>query len=137
MMKLKIIALLSATCLLCLYCQDNPYRQGEILYNNFCANCHMENGAGLEGLIPPLAEADWIRENQDQLACVIRHGMQGPIEVNGRTYNEEMPGVPQLSEFEIANVINYINHAWNNDFGYVSYEKVKSTVDNCPAAARE
>lgn len=133
-MKLKYLPLLLAPLLTLVYCDSNPYQQGEILYNNFCANCHMENGEGLKGLIPPLAGADWVKNNQEDLACIIRYGMKGPIEVNGRTYNEAMPGVPELSDFEITNVINFINHAWGNDYGYVKYESVKNALENCSDA---
>jgi mono/diheme cytochrome c family protein len=114
-----------------LQCTDNPYRQGEILYRNFCANCHMEDGSGLQGLIPPLAGADWIHDNPKELACVIRYGMKGEIIVNGKIYNEVMPGVQRLTDFEIANVINYINHAWGNEYGYAKYEDVKTALEEC------
>ncbi len=112
-------------------CQDNPYQQGQILYQNFCANCHMDDGSGLAGNIPPLAQADYVRENQDKLACIIRYGMEGEIVVNGTSYNNPMEGIPQLTEFEIANVINYINHAWGNDYGYVPMQDIRAALEDC------
>jgi len=113
-------------------CDRQPYRQGAILYTNFCANCHMEDGSGLESLIPPLAGADYLREEQKLLPCIIRYGQRGPIVVNGRTYGQqEMPGVPELSDFEITNVINYINQAWGNDYGVVKYETVRQALESC------
>ncbi len=39
-------------------CKETPFQQGKILYEYYCANCHMEDGSGLEGLIPPVAGAD-------------------------------------------------------------------------------
>ncbi len=113
-------------------CDRQPYRQGAILYNNFCANCHMEDGSGLEGLIPPLAGADYLRERQELIPCIIRYGQKGEIVVNGRTYGQqEMPAVPQLTDFEITNVINYLNHAWGNDYGVVKYETVRQALESC------
>lgn len=91
----------------------------------------MEDGSGLEGLIPPLAQADWVQQNQDQLACIIRYGMEAEIVVNGKKYKEKMPGVPQLTDFEVTNVINYINSAWGNNYGYVKYETIKGQLEQC------
>lgn len=105
--------------------------QGEILYNNFCANCHMEDGTGLRGLIPPLANADYFAADPASMACIIRYGMEGEVVVNDTTYNQAMPGVPQLTDFEVANVINYINQAWGNDYGYVKFEEVKRVLEAC------
>lgn len=119
-------------CFISVYsCKDTPYQQGKILYENFCANCHMDDGSGLEGLIPPLAEADYYKENVLLSACLIRNGMEGPIEVNGRTYNQPMPGTDKLTEFEIANILNYINEAWYDDLPYVKLEDVRAMLESC------
>lgn len=108
-----------------------PFRQGEILYQNFCANCHMEDGSGLKGLIPPLAGADYIAADPERMACIIRYGLQDTIVVNDTVYSQPMEGIKALTDFEITNVINYINHAWGNDLGYTSYEIVKARLADC------
>ena len=114
-----------------LSCESNTFQQGEILYNNFCASCHMEDGSGLEGVIPPLAQADFLRDRQEEIACIIRKGQEGEIQVNGVTYNEVMAAIPQLTEFEITNIINYINQAWGNDYGYIQLKTVRMGLENC------
>jgi len=128
-----VIAFLSliSLSLLQVYCGDTPYQQGKILYNNYCANCHMEDGSGLAGLIPPLAQADYLKENQLYTACIIRYGMEGEIQVNGKTYNQAMDGIGELSEFEITNIINYISHAWGNEYGVVKLENVRAELEAC------
>ncbi len=115
-------------------CDDNPYQQGEILYQNFCANCHMDDGQGLRGVIPPLAGADYVEENGALTACIIRYGMEGEVVVNGVTYNQEMAGIDVLSDFEIANIINYVRHAWGNDYGFVKLQDIQSALDSCATA---
>ncbi|MEK7257174.1 MAG: cytochrome c, partial [Bacteroidota bacterium] len=93
--------------------------------------CHMDEGTGLQGIIPPLAGADFLTIRKDELPCIIRKGLKGEITVNGKKYSTEMPGSPALTEFEITNVINYINHAWGNDFGVVKHETVREALKKC------
>jgi mono/diheme cytochrome c family protein len=112
-------------------CDENPYKQGAILYENFCASCHMDDGSGLLGNIPPLAQSDYLVKHQEELACIIRYGQQGEIVVNGKKYNNPMPGIPQLTDFEIANIINYINHAWGNDLGFYQIDEVRANLEQC------
>lgn len=112
-------------------CQSEPFKQGKILYTNFCANCHMDDGSGLEGIYPPLANADYIAEDPLKMVCIIRNGMEGEIVVNGKTYNQPMEGIPQLTEFEISNIINYINQAWGNEYGFVKMGNIRTQLENC------
>lgn len=114
-------------------CQSNPYEQSEGLYKHFCANCHMEDGTGLRGLIPPLKGADYLKADPLRVACIVRKGMEGPVTVNDTIYNQAMPGLGEdkISAFEITNIINYINQAWGNDYGYVSYIDVKKRLERC------
>lgn len=92
----------------------------------------MKDGKGLRGLIPPLANADYLKNNPSQIACIIRNGMTGKIQVNGKEYEQAMQAIPQLSDFEIANVINYINQAWGNDYGFRTIQEVRTSLENCP-----
>ncbi len=112
-------------------CRQNPYKQGAILYTNFCESCHMENGEGLRGVIPPLAGSDYLARDPAYTACLIRYGQRDTIVVNGRIYNEVMEPIPQLTDFEIANIINYISHSWGNDLGYTSVGKVREALESC------
>lgn len=114
-----------------LRCTQSPYIQGEILYSNFCESCHMQDGSGLGAEIPPLAGADYIPANQEKLACLIRHGISEEIAVNGKKYQQLMPGVEALSDVEITNIINYVNQAWSNDFGTITLGEVRVQLEAC------
>lgn len=135
-LRLHYGAFLIGTALLALLadssCGQTQYRQGQALYTQHCANCHMDSGKGLGALIPPLAGSDWLRDGQNQLACLIKNGMEGPIVVNDTTYNQPMPGVEGISEFQIANIVNYINQAWGNDYGIISVASVREQLQACP-----
>lgn len=91
----------------------------------------MEDGSGLKGLIPPLAKADFLKDNQAQISCIIKNGIKGAITVNGRVYDTEMAGIQSLNEVQINNVINYINHAWGNDFGDSNVADVTARLEEC------
>jgi len=91
----------------------------------------MDNGSGLEGLIPPLVAADFVKDQVAATACIIRNGETEPIIVNGQRYAQPMPASPQLSDFEITNIINYIRHAWSNDYGFVTLAEIRSAIEEC------
>ena len=43
---------------------EDSYNRGQMLYDDFCVRCHLPNGAGEAGLIPPLANADFLQDIQ-------------------------------------------------------------------------
>jgi hypothetical protein len=80
----------------------------------------------------PGSGSDWLRDRPEEVPCIIRYGQKGAITVNGQVYDQqEMPGVKELSDFEITNILNYINQAWGNTYGDVSYPMVKSALEDC------
>lgn len=92
---------------------------GPQLYQQNCVFCHGENGQGRVGAFPPLAahlpELAKTPEGRAHLINVLLFGMQGPIRVRGSTYNGVMPAFSQLTDEQIATVLNYVLNAWGND----------------------
>ncbi|MEM9821162.1 MAG: cytochrome c [Bacteroidota bacterium] len=111
-------------------CQPS-YPQGQAIYERYCASCHMKSGEGLRGLIPPLAQADYLKNHREKLPCIIRYGLEGPIQVNGKTYNQPMAAIPDLNETEIHNLLNYLSQAWENDLPYFSPKEIETSLDKC------
>ena len=105
--------------------------EGQRLYELHCANCHMSDGTGLGGLIPPLAKADFLEIGGLQAACWIRNGLAGRIQVNGEIYENEMPANIKLSDTEITNILNYIHNAWGNQRGFISLKEVQGVLEAC------
>ena len=124
------LLLLSATFFLLATCGKTEHLQGRALYTEHCANCHMDDGRGLRQLIPPLAGADYLQERPAAVVAGIRHGMNGPLVVNGTTYNYPMPGNADLTEFQIVNIVNYINQAWGNDYGRITVAQTREWLDD-------
>lgn len=115
-------------------CQRDPYREGARLYKVHCSNCHGENGIGLGGLIPPLAGSDFLKTHRSDLACILSKGLTetDTLTVNGQQYfGQAMPANPALSEFHVANLLNYINSSWDNQNPEFKIEEVRAALSSC------
>ncbi|WP_439481424.1 c-type cytochrome [Cyclobacterium plantarum] len=102
--------------------------QGRQLYLQYCANCHQKDGSGLARLIPPLKRADYMLTDIERTIRLIKYGIKGEIQVNGITYNQPMPGYPQLTAIEIAQISTYIYNVWGNKKGIIETERVNNAL---------
>jgi len=97
--------------------QEKPLKQsildGEDIYQDFCLQCHLDNGKGVENAFPPLAKSDYLQNNIEASIRAIKYGLRGEITVNGNTYNGVMVN-QGLDEEEVADVMNYILNSWGN-----------------------
>ena len=97
--------------------QEKPLKQsildGEEIYKDFCLQCHLDNGKGVENAFPPLAKSDYLQNNIEASIRGVKYGLLGEITVNGKTYNGVMVN-QGLDEEEIADVMNYILNSWGN-----------------------
>ena len=97
--------------------QEKPLKQsildGEDIYQDFCLQCHLDNGKGVENAFPPLAKSDYLQNNIEASIRGIKYGLRGEITVNGNTYNGVMVN-QGLDEEEVADVMNYILNSWDN-----------------------
>ena len=99
-------------------------KRGKIVYNDMCITCHMAKGEGIPRAFPPLANSDYLRNNQAESIKGVKKGMSGEIIVNGVTYNSMMAPLG-LSDDEVADVMNFINNSWGNTINnFVTPEKV-------------
>ena len=96
------------------------FGQGRTIYNMTCAACHQGDGGGLEGVAPPLAGASWVTGPPDRTARILLHGLTGPVEVLGKTYNLEMPAFGFMVDDQIASVLTYIRRSWGHGADPVS-----------------
>ena len=99
--------------------QNKPLKEsitrGDEIYNDFCVQCHLDNGEGVAGIFPPLSNSDYLLNNIRESIYGIKYGMEGPITVNGELYDGIM--VSQgLDDEEIADVMNYILNSWENSY---------------------
>lgn len=61
------------------------------------------------GDAPPLANSHWVTGPENRLIKIVLHGVRGPMEVDGRIYDLEMPGFgPILSDADVASLLSFI-----------------------------
>ena len=107
------------------------YAQGQVLYEKNCSNCHQKNGKGLGLLYPPLASSDYFEKNFNASLCLMKYGTKGEITVNGKKFNKPMPGVPSLTELEIAEIATYIYNSWEHQRGLVDVSEASQVLRDC------
>ncbi len=92
-----------------------------------CQACHQANGQGLPGVFPPLAGSAWVKEAPALPIQILLHGLNGPIEVAGATYNGAMPAFgEQVGDAELAAVLSFVRGEWGNDSAPVPAEAVQA-----------
>lgn len=106
---------------------------GKSLYEHTCSGCHQENGKGVVPIAPPLDGSEWVLGSEERLILVALHGLQGPVTVKGKVYQEPdvqpiMPGLkfnPEFTDEKLAAVLTYVRNAWGNDAEPVQPARVK------------
>lgn len=75
-----------------------------------CSGCHGTQGEGT-GEGPPFVQSEWLAGAPERLARIVMHGLEGPIEVDGQTWNRSMPKVA-IGADDIAAVLTYVRHTF-------------------------
>ncbi|MFH5833402.1 c-type cytochrome [Halalkalibaculum sp. DA3122] len=99
---------------------------GATLYRTSCSSCHQNNGEGVTGAFPPLAGDPVVTyEDPTRHIEIILFGMQGEP-IDGVEYSAAMPPFSeQLSDQEVAAIINHERTSWGNDAPTVTAEQVQ------------
>ncbi len=106
----------------------DPMVLGKRVFTVNCVACHQATGQGVPNAFPPLAGSEWVLGNDwhgdNHLVRILLHGLQGPVQVKGNTYNGAMPAWNQLKDEEIAAVLTYIRNEWGNSAPPITPEQV-------------
>jgi len=115
--------------------KESATAMGGQLYRTSCASCHQNNGQGLPNLFPPLAGDPVVtaKDPTEQIRTVL-FGKQGST-INGVAYQAQMPAwADQLSNNEIAAVINHERTSWGNNAPTITASDVAAIRQKGPPA---
>jgi cytochrome c551 len=133
-LKKGVLLSLVQACLL-MQCTDPKFDQyfdrGEKLYGRHCSNCHQKKGEGLGLLYPPLSTSDFMVNNFDRTLCIMKYGISGELVVNGKSYNQPMPGVLALTDLEIAEIATYLYNSGEHKRGLIPVGEVEKMMKGC------
>jgi mono/diheme cytochrome c family protein/glucose/arabinose dehydrogenase len=112
--------------------EKKQFVSGRQFYLTTCANCHGTDGKGLSRFAPPLIGSEWVLGDAKRLSLILLHGLEGPLQVNGKHYDvpEILPVMPSHSTMDdgaIADILTYIRNEWGNNGGAVSPRTVGMT----------
>jgi len=98
---------------------------GSQLYTQNCAACHGAAGAGAPGAFPPLAHDPVVTAaNPADHITIMLKGLHGKA-IGGTSYSSQMPSFSQLSDNEIAAIIDHERTSWGNNAPIVTPDQVK------------
>lgn len=98
---------------------------GATLYRTSCSSCHQGNGEGVPGAFPPLAGDPVVTaDDPTRHIEIILFGMEG-VPIDGVEYSAAMPPFSrQLSDEEVAAIVNHERTSWGNDAPTVTADEV-------------
>jgi mono/diheme cytochrome c family protein/glucose/arabinose dehydrogenase len=104
---------------------------GKELYSRegYCGTCHQQDGNGLPNSgFPPLRQTALALGDEETLIKIVLKGLQGPMEVNGKKYDGQVPMTPfegMMNDEEVAAVLTYVRSSFGNNASRITPEKVK------------
>jgi mono/diheme cytochrome c family protein/glucose/arabinose dehydrogenase len=101
------------------------FERGAEIYGQVCAACHQPSGLGDPGQAPPLRGQRIPLGDGARFAALLLHGMGGPIQVAGETWDAEMPALA-MEDADIAAVATYVRRAWGHGADPVLPETVRA-----------
>ncbi len=100
-----------------------------------CVTCHQANGKGLDPAFPSLEKSPWVAGDTDRLIKLAMYGLMGPLEVNGKKYDGQVPMTPfggMLKDDEMAAVLTYVRNSFGNQAPPITAPQVKAIRDANP-----
>lgn len=98
--------------------------QGAEVYDSYCLSCHQASGRGVPQMAPTLVESDWVSGDEERLIRVVLEGLEGPIEVKGRSFQGTMGAQAYLTDEQVAAVLTWLRQSFGNQAPPVGPERV-------------
>lgn len=98
---------------------------GGLGYVQFCADCHRQDGAGVEAIFPPLGGNPTVTDADPAtlLHVVLTGWKTAETAAHPRVYT--MPAFNQLRDRELADILSFLRSSWGNNAAPVSAADVQ------------
>jgi mono/diheme cytochrome c family protein/glucose/arabinose dehydrogenase len=113
------------------------YLAGQKIYfrEGHCVTCHQPNGKGLDPAFPSIEKSPWVSGDPDRLIKLAMYGLMGPLEINGKKYDGQVPMTPfagMLKDDEMAAVLTFVRNSFGNKADPIQPAQVKAIRDANP-----
>ena len=99
--------------------------EGKKNYMMICIACHQATGMGLPAVFPPLTKSPYVNGSPERFAAIILKGNGGPFTVDGKPFNQIMPGQEaMLTDQKIAGIMSFVRANFGNTPAPVTPEVV-------------
>jgi thiosulfate dehydrogenase len=100
--------------------------RGGLGYAQFCADCHRQDGAGVNQIFPPLAQNPTVNDKDPStLIHIMLTGWKtAETKTHPRVYT--MPAFTRLSDQELADIVSFVRESWGNRTEPVTANTVKT-----------
>jgi mono/diheme cytochrome c family protein len=106
--------------------EQKRFDQGKELFLISCGACHQPHGMGQEGLAPPLVDSEWVLGAPQRIVRIVLHGLHGPINVKGKTFQLDMPALGVFDDEQIAAILTFVRREWGHTADPIESELVKT-----------
>jgi len=102
-----------------------PGSKSALLYQQYCASCHKDDGMGVKGIFPSLQTSLIVVNNPKEFVKKILSGSNGPATINGVTYDTPMPSFAFLKDDELIDITTYVRSLGSNHAAPIKPELIK------------
>ena len=105
----------------------DPKVVGKALFSANCITCHQATGVGVPDQYPPLAGSEVeIGDATNQLIAIVLKGLQGPVVIEGKPFNNAMQAWEgQYTDSQLAAILTYVRSDWGNNAPPITADMVK------------
>jgi glucose/arabinose dehydrogenase len=97
---------------------------GEEIYLTYCGACHLHDGKG-DGLrFPPLDSSEYVMGDKNKLIEILLNGLQQPITVRGKEWNNLMPSHSFLTDDQLSSVLTYVRKNFGHSQDGITVEEI-------------
>lgn len=99
--------------------------RGEKLYGLYCLACHQKSGNGVPHMNPPLVKTSYVTGDVTKLVTWVLKGSTENVQIDGKSYSNNMPAQNYLKDDQIADVLTYVRNSFGNNSSAITTADVK------------